>query len=84
MTTGILGAIVGGATLIYTAPVDAKLMITGATSVGGGSAQVNGNAVFYVTPAQNGAVTHFVGAGQTVNINNNGGIAVVVSVLEGT
>ncbi|GJJ01574.1 hypothetical protein RugamoR64_21120 [Duganella rhizosphaerae] len=83
MATGILGVVGPSTNMTYTAPADAKLMITAAYSSGVGSVLINGASVLYLSTGLNGSVSHFVGAGQLVTITNAGNIGVVVSVLEG-
>lgn len=81
MATGILGAINTG-TLIYTAPVDSKLVIS-ATGSNTSSLSLNGVAAGLFYPTQNWTFSHFVGAGQMVTISASS-CACIVSVLEGT
>ncbi|OEZ60713.1 MULTISPECIES: hypothetical protein [unclassified Duganella] len=84
MTTGFIGAMANSGTLAYTAPVDAKLMITASAYGGNGALSINGVATVYCTPGTNIAFSHFIGAGQTVVISVATYVCCSVSVLEGS
>lgn len=84
MTTGIVGAFTNG-TLTYTAPVDAKLIVSSAGNINGSipPVTINGIVAVIFTTATNVSLSHFIGAGQTVTIAAPGGANCVVSVIEG-
>lgn len=88
MATGIIGASSGG-TVSYTAPLDAKIIVSISCPVSGQSAAitlngVNAVALYNNTYSTNYSFSHFVGAGQTVMISASSGAYCIVSVLEGT
>lgn len=77
MATGIIGNLTNG-TLTYTAPIDAKFIITsyGASSgvtINGASSFVGGS-----------SLSHFVGAGQTIVVSVPNATYCMMSVLEGS
>lgn len=82
MATGIIGAITSGS-LTYTAPSDAKVMLSGFASTNG-TITVNGARIAaQVTSGNTMSATFFIGAGQTATISVTNG-ELVASVLEGS
>ncbi|ELX13860.1 hypothetical protein Jab_1c25000 [Janthinobacterium sp. HH01] len=83
MATGIIGAITNG-TLVYLAPVDAKLIVSTACSSNAAPVTINGIPAVCVSANTNVLQSHFVGAGQLVIIVVPLYASCIVSVLEGS
>lgn len=78
MTTGIIAAVLNG-TVTYTAPTDAKLVIT----VAGSGGYVTINNIYALNGASTiSSLTHYLGTGQTVTITALLGTYMIASVLE--
>jgi hypothetical protein len=84
MATGVIAALGISASISYTAPVDAKLLIDACTTGSTAIVTLNGVNILCVPSSGNATATVYVGAGQTVSIANGTTVTSVISVLEGT